>query len=98
MNKIQFIKRLSERTGYKDTEIGLIVDTFIDIIGEELCKGNKILFYGFGHFVQWKQVERPGRNVKTGEPYQIPSRISVKFKAGKCLLEQLNTVSVHKRK
>ena len=90
MNKSQFVKKLSVKTGYNEVEMNQIVNAFIDIVSEELCQGNKVNFYGFGNFAQWKQSERPGRNVKTGEPRLIPSRTSVKFKAGKYLLEQLN--------
>ena len=90
MNKSQFVKRLAEKTGNKEMEMEKVVNTFLDIVGEELFKGNKILFYGFGQFSQWKQSERPGRNVKTGEPHLIPSRTSVKFKVGKELLDLLN--------
>lgn len=93
MNKSQFIKKLTERTGYKHLEMERVVNDFIDIVSEELCHGNKVHFYGFGNFAQWKQNERPGRNVKTGEPRLIPSRTSVKFKAGKYLLERLNPES-----
>lgn len=90
MNKSQFVKKLSERTGYDEIEMGKVVNSFIDIVSEELCEGDKVNFYGFGSFVPWMQTERPGRNVKTGEPRTIPSRTSVKFKAGKYLLEHLN--------
>ena len=90
MNKSQFIKKLSERTGYNEVEMSKVINTFIDITSEELSEGNKVNFYGFGSFVPWMQTERPGRNVKTGEPRIIPSRTSVKFKVGKYLLEQLN--------
>ena len=90
MNKSQFVKRLAERTGNREIEMEKVVNTFLDIVGEELCKGNKVLFYGFGQFAPWQQTERLGRNVRTGEPRMIPSRTSVKFKVGKDLLGQLN--------
>lgn len=89
MNKGEFVKRLATKTGNREVEMEKVVNAFLDIVGEELSNGNKVLFYGFGQFTPWKQGERPGRNVKTGEPRLILSRTSVKFKPGKYLLEQL---------
>lgn len=90
MNKSQFVKKLAGRTGNREIEMEKVVNAFLNIVGEELCKGNKVLFYGFGQFAPWEQTERIGRNVRTGEPHLIPLRTSVKFKVGKDLLGQLN--------
>lgn len=68
----------------------LFLDTLGDLLQESLSKDEPMVFQGFGTFTLWKQTERLGRNPKLGVPAVIRARNSVKFKAGKSLLESLN--------
>lgn len=90
MNKADLVKELSSRLGCRSVECMHIINTWQEIIKDNLSQGNNIVLQGFGTFTCWQQAERPGRNPRTGKPCIISSRVSVKFKPGKYLLEWLN--------
>ena len=50
----------------------------------------KIQIPGFGTFKMNKRKGRIGRNPKTGEPMEIPSKQVIKFKISKILAEKIN--------
>lgn len=90
MNKVDMVKELSSRLDCTQTESLHIINTWQEIIRDNLSQGNNIVLQGFGSFICWQQTERPGRNPRTGKPCMIPARVSVKFKPGKFLLQWLN--------
>ncbi|STO31273.1 NS1 [Fusobacterium necrogenes] len=58
---------------------------------EEILKTDKDLnIIGWGKFEVVEKAERVGRNPKTGEEIIIPAKKTVKFKAGKTLVEKMN--------
>lgn len=90
MNKTDLIKFIAGKTGNKAVLCRKIVDTMMDVMGEELDKGEGIVLQGFGSFKPWPQNPRMGRNPRTGTACPIAPRMSVRFKAGKDLLKKLN--------
>lgn len=90
MNKIDLVKSLSGRTSLPEVTCRRVFDALLEAIGEELGNDGGIVIQGFGSFQPWHQNTRWGRNPRTGTACQIHSRISVKFKPGKFLLQRLN--------
>ena len=90
MNKHDLIKELSSRLNTTQLECISHLNALLDILSDELEKKNSLVIQGFGTFHLWEQTAREGRNPRTGETAPIPSRNSVKFKAGKNLLKKLN--------
>lgn len=90
MNKADLIKSIAGKTGNKEYICRQMVEAMMDTIGEELNKGDEIVLQGFGSFKPWEQTSRTGRNPRTGAACPIEPRTSVKFKAGKGLLQRLN--------
>ena len=72
----------------KDSEKAL--KAFIDVVTEELKKGEKIQLVGFGTFEVTERAAREGRNPLTGEKMQIKASKAPKFKAGKALKDAVN--------
>lgn len=66
------------------------IDSILDIMEETLVSGESINFIGWGKFEVVERAPRMGRNPKTGVEVQIEARKSIKFKAGKGLLEKIN--------
>ena len=66
------------------------LDAILDTMEDTLVSGENINFIGWGKLEVVQRAPRIGRNPKTGEEVQIEARKSVKFKAGKGLLEKLN--------
>ncbi|MCL3851100.1 MULTISPECIES: HU family DNA-binding protein [Parabacteroides] len=72
------------------SESGRFLNSFLEVLEDTLKAEEPVGLQGFGKFELWKQTERLGRNPRTGVPCIIPARTSVRFKAGKYLLEALN--------
>ena len=90
MNKKELIDAVADKSDMSKVEIGKLLKNILDVISETLKKEEPVVLMGFGNFRIWKQSERLGRNPKTGEDVMISQRLSVKFKPGKFLLEDLN--------
>ncbi len=90
MNKAELVTAMSEKTCFtkKDTEAAL--NAFIEVVGEELKKGEKVVLTGFGTFEITERAARTGRNPQTGEEMPLPASKAPKFKAGKALKDMLN--------
>ena len=65
------------------------LDAILDAMEETLVAGETINFTGWGKLEVVERAPRMGRNPKTGEEVQIEARKSIRFKAGKNLLEKL---------
>ena len=67
-----------------------IVNDIIEIVIEGLQSDKKVKIHNFGTFILNKKNSRIGRNPKTKEEYNIPSRNVITFKASKILLKYIN--------
>lgn len=91
MNKKDVIKEVANRhSDITQKKIGEIVDEVLDVIKENLVKGDKVLFAGFGSFEVAERAAREGRNPQTGDTVIIPSCKVPKFKPGKVLKDYVN--------
>ena len=90
MNKSELITAMAERAelSKKDTEKAL--KAFVDVISDELVKGEKIQIVGCGTFEVVERKEREGKKPGTDEIITIPASKSPKFKAGKALKDKVN--------
>ncbi len=90
MNKAELIVRLTEKAkGCSKAEAGRFLNAFIDIVIENLKKGEEVAIAGFGNFSVRSRAARMGVNPKTGAKLQIPAMKVPKFKAGKTLKDAL---------
>ena len=65
-----------------------VVESFFEIIKDELAKGNEVMITGFGKWSVKKKGNRMGRNPQTGENITIDARKVVTFRSsGKLRLE-----------
>lgn len=90
MNKAELIAAVAENADMTKKDAEKAVKAFVDVITEELKKGEKVQVVGFGTFEVSERAEREGRNPHTGEPMKIAASKAPKFKAGKALKDALN--------
>lgn len=90
MNKAELINALSEKTGLQKNEVKKVLNSYMDVVTECMCRKEEIVLVGFGTFLPRPQSSRLARNPKTGTPVMIQPRTTVKFKPGKYLLEDIN--------
>lgn len=85
---VEEVSRVAELTK-KDAE--LIVETVFLSVIRALNAGDKVELRGFGSFRLRKREPRKGRNPKTGDRVDVPSKQVPYFKPGKELKDLINT-------
>ncbi len=91
MIRSELIKKLeSENQELKTEEVERIVDLFFNQIIQRLADGGRVELRGFGAFSTRQRGPRKGRNPRTGESVDVPSKRVPYFKPGKEVRERLN--------
>ncbi|BCN28981.1 HU family DNA-binding protein [Anaeromicropila herbilytica] len=90
MNKAELVAAIAEKTELSKKDSEKALKAFIDVVTEELVKGEKIQLVGFGTFEVSERAAREGRNPQTNETMTIPASKAPKFKAGKALKDVIN--------
>ncbi|QXL85066.1 integration host factor subunit beta [Comamonas sp. NLF-1-9] len=86
MTRSDLVEELAARFGQftqRDTESA--VKNILDAIADALVRGHRIEIRGFGSFSVNHRRPRTGRNPRTGEAVQVPSKRVAHFKPGKAL-------------
>lgn len=82
MNKAELVEAISKKTKTPKTHIEYILNTTLEIIRENVRKGEEVKLVGFGTFTKSKRNARVGHNPQTGEAINIPSTWYPKFRPG----------------
>lgn len=90
MNKSELIEAIAQDTEMTRAIVKKILDSFLQRSTQALKNGEPVVLMGFGGLYPWEQNERIARNPKTGVPVMIQPRMSVKFRIGSTLLDELN--------
>jgi len=91
MTKAELVNRVSKRTDLNKRDAEVMVQTVLDSIIESLQNGDKVELRGFGSFRLRERAPRIGRNPKTGEKVNVPSKRVPYFKPGKDLKALINS-------
>jgi len=94
MKKSELIKKVASRAEINQKDVKKLIEILCNITKEELKKGNKVNFIGFGVF---EPVIRKGRTTKlprTNREIKIPQSKSVKFRLSKRFKQFLNDKEV----
>lgn len=90
MTKTEFVGAISDKLGMSKKDVGLVIDETLTLIGDELAKGEKCTFVGFGVFEPKDRAAREGRNPQNPtETIKIPARRVPAFRPGKELKEKV---------
>lgn len=88
MNKaelIQAVKGKCEKDFASKAAAERVVSAVFDVIGDRLIAGEDVAIQGFGTFTTAEHGARMARNVRTGEPVEVPAKVLPKFKASQIL-------------
>jgi len=91
MTKAELVNRVSKRTDLNKRDAEVMVQTVLDSIIDSLQSGDKVELRGFGSFRLRERAPRIGRNPKTGEKVNVPSKRVPYFKPGKDLKALINS-------
>lgn len=85
MTKTELIETIAKEADLHKADVGKGLNTFIDVIGKTLAKGENVTLPGFGTFEVRQRAAREGVNPATKEAIKIPAKTVPGFKAGKTL-------------
>lgn len=90
MTKAELVDEVARVVQLTKKQAENIVNIVFDSIVDSLRAGQKIELRGFGSFRLRSRKSRTGRNPKTGEKVEVPSKKIPYFKPGKELKELIN--------
>lgn len=92
MIRSELLKKLiDENPELKIEEVEKILDLFFNQITQQLAEDGRVELRGFGAFSTRERASRKGRNPRTGEAVDVPSKRVPYFKPGKEMRERLNS-------
>lgn len=84
MNKTEFVGAVAEKAGLSKKDVANVVNTALELVGDTLVKGDKVVFTGFGSFEVRDRAAREGRDPRNPDrTIHIPAKKLPAFKAGK---------------
>ena len=89
-SKTELIDLVAAQTELPKSETAKTVNALLDVIKNELAKGEKVALIGFGTFEVRERAARKGRNPQTGAEIEIAAAKAPAFKAGKDFKEAVN--------
>lgn len=89
-SKTELIDLVAAQAELPKSETAKTVNALLDVIKNELAKGEKVALVGFGTFEVRERAARKGRNPQTGAEIEIAAAKAPAFKAGKDFKEAVN--------
>jgi len=83
MTKAELVERVANQIHLTKKQTEVVVNTVFSSITESLAEGKKVELRGFGSFRIRQRNARIGRNPKSGQKVEVPSKKVPFFKAGK---------------
>ncbi|MCL2235207.1 MAG: HU family DNA-binding protein [Defluviitaleaceae bacterium] len=90
MNKSELVSAVAEKADITKKDAEKFIQTFVEVVTDELAKGGKVQLVGFGTFDVAERKAREGRNPQTGAPMKIDASKAPRFKVGKALKDAVN--------
>ena len=90
MNKTELVAAVAEQADISKKDAEKALKAFVNVVTEEMKKGEKVQLVGFGTFEVSERAAREGRNPQTGKTMKIEACKAPKFKAGKALKDAVN--------
>jgi DNA-binding protein HU-beta len=91
VNKASLVSEVVKRTDVPRSEASRVVDAVMQIIREQVIRGQRVALSGFGTFERVRRNSRTGRNPHTREAVRIPARNAPVFKPGADFREAVAT-------
>lgn len=80
MTKADIIKEIQERTNLNRDIIKVVVNTFMDVVKDNMSSGENIYLRGFGTFLLKERKEKKARIITRNETIIIPPHYKPFFK------------------
>ena len=85
MNTYEFVSKLAANNGLTKKVNTQVLKSFLEVMAEELEKGERVVFTDFGVFETKVRKGREVKDPRNGDPIIVPDKTTIKFKPGKAL-------------
>jgi len=89
IRKFELVRRIADLTQVQQVDVGRVVQCFLDELGDELVRGNRMEFRGFGVFSTVTRIPWVCRNFQTGGKIAVSARRFARFKVVGSLKERI---------
>lgn len=90
ITKKELVNRIAEQTSVTKVVAKDIIQSFLDLIIDELSVGNRLEFREFGVFETKERSARRAQNPRTLEKVSVPAKRIVKFKVGRLMRKRVS--------
>ena len=91
MGKLELVQRIAKETNMTLGDSAAALNAIVNVITEELAKGESVQIVGFGTFEVRERQARTGVNPRdTSQKVEISASKSPAFRAGKTLKQAVN--------
>ena len=90
MNKQTLVEAVAKKTRNPKIQVEEILEGIVEVIQEEVSRGEDVTLMGFGTFLLGRRKASTGYNPHTGKQIELPEIRLPKFRAGKAFKERLN--------
>jgi len=90
MNKSDLIQELADQHSLSRKQAEAIVQSIFSEMKESLQRADRVEFRGFGTFAVRKYEKYVGRNPKTGEEAEVPSKKRIRYRMSEVLFSRMN--------
>jgi len=90
LTKAMIVDTIHDQLGYPKNKSAEMLEMLLELIKDNLQKGEDVLVSGFGKFCVKEKNERRGRNPATGTDMILDKRRVVTFRCSHLLREKIN--------
>ena len=90
MTKQNIVNIVSEATGLTKVETEAVMNGVMSTIIDSLGRNERVELRGFGTFAVRKYEKYVGRNPKTGEQAEVPSKKRIRYRMSEVLFTRMN--------
>jgi len=90
VTKRDLVKIIADKTGLKQGDVHVVVQSLLDSIVKDMTTGNRIELRDFGIFEARRKKARVARNPRTGQTVAVPERVVPHFKPGRLMKELIS--------
>ncbi|MCS7005854.1 MAG: integration host factor subunit beta [Cytophagales bacterium] len=94
MTKAEVIAEIANRTEIDKQKVGIIIETFFQVVKDKMAEGENIYVRGFGSFINKKRAQKIGRNISKKVSIVIPAHFVPNFKPAKEFEERIKNSEV----
>lgn len=89
MTKADIITQISETTGLPKKDVSVVVESFMEVVKDNMCKKENVYLRGFGTFLVKHRAPKTARNISLNTTLLIDAHDFPGFKPAKSFAQRM---------